>query len=43
MSSAILLPPGSLDIVLELDPERTVVPRIGEPAVYLGARIDKTS
>ena len=38
-----LLPPGALDVVLQLDAERAVVPGVGEAAVDLGAGEDEAS
>ena len=37
------LPPRALDVVFELDAERTVVPCVGEPAVDLAAGEDEAS
>ena len=38
-----LLPPGALDVVLQLNAERAVVPSVGEAAVNLGAGEDEAS
>ena len=38
-----LLPPGPLDVVLQLHAERTVVPGVGEAAVDLAAGKDETA
>ena len=38
-----LLPPGALDVVLELHAQRAVIPAVGQAAVDLAARIDEAA